>query len=191
MWVLCDTKGWVNCSNSGTSLKLEISSNILPVDIILADFNDSFTSVVSWWGWANIFDIWNFSHVPLFDNDWTLWISVSALVVNILSCSIMVLELVEKHTSQVDIGVTSSLGTVWQNIFNNNWLEEFVSIWCISKVKSNIIRVLLSITWHGNNYGAWNWDWLCLDDNICISCWLYIIYYLSKLHLFVAHVWMI
>lgn len=191
MWVLCDTKSWVNSSNSGTSLKLEISSNILPVDIILADFNNSFTSVVGWWGWAYIFNIWNFSHVSLLDNDWSLWIPVSALVVNILCCTIMVLELVEKHTSQVDIGVSSSLGTVWQNIFYNNWLEEFVSIWCISEMKSNIIWVLLSITWHGNNNRAWYWDWLCLDYNISISCWLYIVYYLSKPHLFVAHIWMI
>jgi hypothetical protein len=63
----------------------------------------------------------------------------------------VVLELIEKHTSQVNIGVTSGLGTVWQDVFDQDVLEVLVSVWSISEVKRNIVRVLLAITRHGHN----------------------------------------
>jgi hypothetical protein len=58
----------------------------------------------------------------------------------------VVLELVEKHTSEMDVGVTTGRGNVWQNVLDQEWLIELISVWTISEVKSDIIRVLLTIT---------------------------------------------
>lgn len=58
----------------------------------------------------------------------------------------MVLELVEKHTSEMDVGVTTGRGNVWKDILDQEWLIELVSVWTISEMKSDIIRELLTIT---------------------------------------------
>lgn len=58
----------------------------------------------------------------------------------------MVLELVEKHTSEMDVCVTTGRGNVWKDILDQEWLIELVSVWTISEMKSDIIRELLTIT---------------------------------------------
>lgn len=102
----------------------------------------------------------------------------------------MVLELVEKHSSQMDISVTSSGGSVWHDVLNQKWLIEFVGIWTISKVKSYIIGILLTITGNCDYNRAWHIHWLCRDNDVSFSSRLWIIYLLTKANLLVAHVWM-
>jgi hypothetical protein len=46
----------------------------------------------------------------------------------------VVLELVEKHTREVDISVTTSGGFVWHDVLNQDWLEELVGVWTISEM---------------------------------------------------------
>jgi hypothetical protein len=80
----------------------------------------------------------------------------------------VVLELIEEHTGQMDIGVTSSSGNVWHNIFNKEWLIEFVSIRTISEMECDVIRILLSISGKGYDDRAWHIYWLGCDGNVTI-----------------------
>lgn len=129
-----DTKFGIAIGDSCTSLKHKVPANILPIYIILLHFNDGFTSVVGWRCWTHVFNVRNLRHVSLFDYHWTLWISVSTFVINILGSTVVVLELIPQHTSQVNISVTRCFCTVWQNIFYQDWLEEFECVWPISEV---------------------------------------------------------
>jgi hypothetical protein len=81
----------------------------------------------------------------------------------------MVLELVEKHTSEMDVGVTTSSSHIWQDVLDQEWLVELVSVWTISEVKSDIIRVLLPITRKSDYHRAWHIHWLSLYNNIGVS----------------------
>lgn len=46
VWVLGHTERWINGRETGTLLKHEVATNILPVDVVLVDFNDGFTSEI-------------------------------------------------------------------------------------------------------------------------------------------------
>jgi hypothetical protein len=102
----------------------------------------------------------------------------------------MVFELVKKHTGQMNIGVTTSRGNIWHDILNQEWLIVLVSVRAISEMKSNIIRVLLTVTRNSDDNGAWYIDWLSLYNHSSISCWLRIIDLLTEADLLVAHIWM-
>jgi hypothetical protein len=55
--VLGDTICWFNMSNSWTIVESEISTNVLPVLIILVDFNGSITCIFGWWSCADVLNI--------------------------------------------------------------------------------------------------------------------------------------
>jgi hypothetical protein len=69
----------------------------------------------------------------------SLGILESALEVELFGCSIVIFELIEKHTSHMDIGVTTSRGDIWHNVLNQEWLVELVCVGAISEVKSYVI----------------------------------------------------
>lgn len=91
----------------------------------------------------------------------------------------------------MDVGVARVLGTVWQDVFDNDTLEELVSVRAIFEVKCDIIRVLLTISRHCDDDGAWHLHWSGLHDNVGIGDRLQIVDHLTELYLLVAHVWMI
>jgi hypothetical protein len=82
----------------------------------------------------------------------------------------VVLELIEKHTSQVDIGVSTSSGDVWKDIFNKDWLIELVCVRSISEMESSVIRELLSISRKSNDDRTWYINWGGVDDEVSVSC---------------------
>jgi hypothetical protein len=51
----------------------------------------------------------------------------------------VILELVEKHTSQMDVSVTTGRGNIWHNVLDQEWLIELISVGAISEVKSDVI----------------------------------------------------
>jgi hypothetical protein len=81
----------------------------------------------------------------------------------------VVFKLVEKHTSEVDVGVATSRGNIWHNVLYKEWLIELIGVRAISEMESDVIRVLLAITRDSDNDGAWNIDWLSLHSNAGIG----------------------
>lgn len=55
--VLGYTINWADSSNSWTIIESKVSSNILPILIVLVDLDGGLTSVLGWWSLANIFNI--------------------------------------------------------------------------------------------------------------------------------------
>jgi hypothetical protein len=57
LWVLGYTIGWVDRGDSWAVVESEVSTNVLPVLIVLVDFNDGITSVLGWWSGANVLNV--------------------------------------------------------------------------------------------------------------------------------------
>jgi len=55
--VLGYTIDWADSSDSWTIIESEVSSNILPVLIVLVDLDGGLTSVLGWWSLANVLNI--------------------------------------------------------------------------------------------------------------------------------------
>ena len=55
--VLGYTIGWVDGGDSWTIIESKVSANVLPVLVVLVDLNDGITSVLGWWGCANVLDV--------------------------------------------------------------------------------------------------------------------------------------
>ena len=91
----------------------------------------------------------------------------------------------------MNIGVSSCLGAVWKDVFNNDALEVLVGVWSISEVESDVIRVLLTVAGHCYNNRARYLHRLRLHNNVSVRCGLYIIHNHTEAHLLVAHVWMV
>lgn len=54
-----------------------------------------------------------------------------------------------------------------------------------------IIRILLTVSRHGYDGGAWNIDWLSHDEDITVGGGVWVIDLLSESYLFVTHIWMV
>jgi hypothetical protein len=92
------------------------------------DLNDGVTGVSGWWSGANVLNVRDSCHISLGSDNLSVRVLESALEVQFFGSSIVVLELIVKHTSQMDVGVASSRGEVGQDVFNQEWLEELVGV---------------------------------------------------------------
>lgn len=191
VWILGHTVDWVARDNSGTLLKHEVAADVLPVDVVLVYLDDGIASVIGWGSWADILNVRDLGHVPLLDDDWAVRVTVPALVVDVFGGTIMILKLVKKHTCQMDFSVSSCLGAIWQDVFNDDALEVLVGVWSISEMEGDIVGVLLAVAGHCHNNRSWYRHWLRLHNNISIRCRLHFIHNLTKAYLLVAHVWMV
>jgi len=57
VWVLSYTVSWINSCDSSSFLKHDVTAHVLPIDIILVDFNDGFTSKVGRCRGTSVLDV--------------------------------------------------------------------------------------------------------------------------------------
>jgi len=186
--VLGYTIWWCDVGNMRSCVHSDISTNILPILSVFHNFNNSW-SLISWFRRnTNVFNVWDLSHICSVTNNITGIINKSTHVVNIFSWSIMVLELIEKHTSEMDWSSTTDSSHVWCCVFNNPGLMENKSVWGISEMEGYVIIILLAISWDGNNWSTWNVDWSSHHFNKSIWFVLHGEVILSKSNLEVTHI---